>query len=59
MDILTVNSNSCLSEDNLVEGIEIPNKEFMLGVQWHPESMISYDPEMLMIFEALVQACEK
>lgn len=50
---------SCLSEDNLVEGIEIPNKKFMLGVQWHPESMISYDPEMLMIFEALVQACEK
>ena len=50
---------SCLSEDNLVEGIEIPNKKFMIGVQWHPESMISYEPEMLKIFEALVQACKK
>lgn len=50
---------SCLSEDHLVEGIEIPNKKFMIGVQWHPESMISYEPEMLAIFKALVQACEK
>lgn len=29
------------SEDGIIEGIIIPNKKFILGVQWHPE--ISYN----------------
>lgn len=29
---------NAISEDNIIEGIEDPNKKFFLGVQWHPES---------------------
>ena len=29
------------SEDGIIEGVVIPNKKFILGVQWHPE--ISYN----------------
>ena len=28
-----------VSEDGLVEGIEIPEKKFAMGVKWHPEIM--------------------
>lgn len=27
------------SKDYIIEAIEIPNKKFMIGVQWHPESL--------------------
>ena len=34
--------NICaISEDNIIEGIELEGKRFILGIQWHPE--ISYD----------------
>jgi len=48
---------SSRSMDGLIEGIEIPNKKFMIGVQWHPESMISDCKEMLKLFKAFVEAC--
>ena len=28
------------SEDGIIEGIENPNLEFCIGVQWHPEFLI-------------------
>jgi len=34
---------SAYSEDNLIEAIEMPNKKFVIGVEWHPEDMLSYD----------------
>lgn len=48
---------SSYSEDGLIEAIEIPNKKFIIGVQWHPESMLKYDDEMLKLFKALVDSC--
>ena len=34
--------NICaISEDNIIEGIELSDKKFVLGIQWHPE--ISYE----------------
>lgn len=50
---------SSRSEDGLIEGIELPNRRFMIGVQWHPESMISYDSSMILLFESFVQSCRK
>lgn len=47
---------SSQSEDGLIEGIEIPDKKFILGVQWHPESMVSYDDRMQLLFQAFVDA---
>jgi putative glutamine amidotransferase len=33
-DTLVVNA---VSEDGIIEGIEVPGKRFAIGVQWHPE----------------------
>ncbi len=55
-DIFKVSSRS---SDGLIEGIEIPNKKFMIGVQWHPESMISSCPVMLRLFKALIKSCNE
>ena len=44
------------SEDGLIEAIDIPNHSFALGVQWHPENMIFYDPVMLKLFKSFVNA---
>lgn len=30
---------SALSDDNIIETLEDPNKKFFLGIQWHPESI--------------------
>jgi putative glutamine amidotransferase len=41
--------------DGLLEGLEVPEHPFALGVQWHPEELVHL-PHMLALFEALVQA---
>lgn len=40
--------------DDVIEAIEIPSHTFAVGVQWHPESMISSAPNMKQFFHALV-----
>ena len=46
------------SEDDVPEGIELPDHPFALGVQWHPECMQQYDDHMK-LFRAFVDACRK
>jgi putative glutamine amidotransferase len=43
------------SPDGVVEALEDPDAPFVLGVQWHAETLVDR-PEHLRIFEALVQA---
>lgn len=50
---------SALSEDGLIEAVEDPNKKFVLGVQWHPESMLEYDEYANKIFDKLIKCCKK
>jgi len=51
--------------DGVIEGIEAagyrPDREgrFAVGIQWHPESLADDDPQMLALFQALVQAASK
>ena len=35
------------SEDGIIEGIELPDKKFILGVQWHPEDLLDEDMEKI------------
>ena len=45
------------AEDGVIEGVEMPSKRFVLGLQWHPECM----PEsavMQHLFEAFITACQ-
>lgn len=30
---------NAISDDGIIEGVEYPNKKFILGLQWHPESI--------------------
>jgi putative glutamine amidotransferase len=46
---------SARSSDGIIEAIEVKNKKFCLGVQWHPEFI--NDQNELRIFTAFVDAC--
>lgn len=50
---------SAISEDGYIEGIEMPNKKFVVGVQWHPENMLDYDIKANKIFDAFIESCNK
>jgi putative glutamine amidotransferase len=45
--------------DGLIEGVEMPNHPFAVGVQWHPENLIQDVPAMLSLFRGLVTAAER
>ena len=43
--------------DGLIEGIELPDHPFVLGVQWHPESLSDRYPAQQKLFDAFIRAC--
>lgn len=45
------------ASDGVVEGIEHPNKRFMVGVQWHPEWLQDQQP-MQKLYKAFIDACK-
>lgn len=45
--------------DGIVEGVEVPDRRFIIGVQWHPEALVNRHPPMRHLFEALVAAARK
>jgi len=40
--------------DDIIEAIEMPSHPFVVGVQWHPESMLDSAPNMKQLFHALI-----
>lgn len=49
---------SAKSEDGLIEGIELSNKNYVIGVQWHPETMIDYEKSAEGILTSFIKAAE-
>lgn len=49
---------SSYSSDNIIESIEMPNNLFVIGVQWHPESLYNKDTYNKKIFDTFIQACK-
>lgn len=47
---------SSVSEDGLVESIELEDKKFILGVKWHPELMLN-DECVDRIFKEFISKC--
>lgn len=47
---------SARSDDGLVEAIELPDRRFLLGVQWHPEELVGDHDWARRLFGALVAA---
>lgn len=52
---------SALGEDGIIEGIESKdmNANWILGVQWHPETITKEHPEQKVLFEKFIEAAEK
>lgn len=48
---------SAYSEDGFIEAVEYKDKKFVIGLQWHPESMIEYDESASKIFDAFIETC--
>lgn len=46
---------SAVSNDGIIEGVEMPDKTFVLGVQWHPEMMFITSDEMKSLFSSFVR----
>jgi putative glutamine amidotransferase len=49
---------SATTKDDVIEGFESAGHAFVLGLQWHPETMTSTDPIAHKIFEAFIRACK-
>lgn len=47
------------SPDGVVEALELPDKHFILSVQWHPEDMYLEDEAMQRLFRAFVEAARE
>lgn len=47
------------SEDGIIEAVEDKEKDFYIGVQWHPETMITYDEDMNKLFAHFIKICQE
>ncbi|WP_251592526.1 gamma-glutamyl-gamma-aminobutyrate hydrolase family protein [Paenibacillus macerans] len=48
---------AAVAEDGLIEAVVMPEKRFVLSVQWHPEFNFKLDDSSFQLFKAFVQAC--
>jgi putative glutamine amidotransferase len=44
-------------QDGVVEGLEMPGRQFVIAVQWHPESFWNQSDSFQPLFDAHVEAC--
>lgn len=49
---------SAIAQDGLIEAIELPGETFVVGVQWHPESLAETDADSQRLISAFVEACK-
>jgi putative glutamine amidotransferase len=47
---------SASARDGVIEAVEIPDRSFVIGVQWHPERLFAEDKAAQRLFVAFVQA---
>ncbi|KNF07712.1 putative glutamine amidotransferase [Gottschalkia purinilytica] len=46
------------SSDGIIEGIEIPDRKFVVAVQWHPELLAEYDDKSKALFKLFIDNCK-
>lgn len=46
-----------ISEDNIIEAIEMKGERFVVGVQWHPEMLLEKHPKYLKLFTSFIEYC--
>ncbi len=47
---------NAVADDGIIEGVELPDQAFCLGVQWHPEFFATPGNPNFRLFEALISA---
>ena len=50
---------SAVAPDGVIEALESSGEQFVLGVQWHPESLIDRDPRMHRLVTGFVEAASR
>ena len=50
---------NALSDDGYIEGIELPNQTFHMGIQWHPEISYDFDDHSKKIIQYFLDVCDK
>ena len=51
--------SSARSRDHIIEAMENPHHPFIVGVQWHPCSLIPTQAHALSLFQAFINAANK
>ena len=49
---------TAMSEDNIIEAVEDPEKDFYIGLKFHPE-ILPDDKNMIKVFDYFINACKK
>jgi putative glutamine amidotransferase len=49
---------SATADDGVIEGIERPDRAFVIGIQWHPEITSLTDKSALALYQALVRQAD-
>ena len=50
---------SATSEDGYIEGIELKDKKFNIGIQWHPEISYDFDINSKKLIDNFIDVCSK
>ena len=50
---------SAVSDDNYIEAIELKDKTFNVGIQWHPEISYDFDDNSKKIIDKFIEICNK
>lgn len=53
------NNIVAISNDGYIEAVEDSSKKFFIGIQWHPETMVSYDNIQNNLFKYFIKCCNK
>jgi putative glutamine amidotransferase len=53
-DLAPVLTPVATAPDGIVEGVEVKNARFIVGVQWHPEELAEYSEPMRKLFSGFV-----
>lgn len=48
-----------ISEDGYIEGIELKNNKFNIGIQWHPETSYDFDDDSKKIIDYFINICKE
>jgi putative glutamine amidotransferase len=48
-----------VAPDGLIEALESTDQPFVLGVQWHPESLTERDPRMQRLVAGFVEVASR